>query len=338
MRCFLILLLATTTATAQVPFANQGPFAARDTLDISDETSLDARDCLIDLAWDPARFEVRLEEAPGAADMMLRFPSAKPKGDAKNDVVAVEWYMAREPKGAKKKNAVPVVVVHELGSNMAAGKAVAVGLSRIGLHAFMVQLPSYGERRTGRRPRAADMLKPMQQAIADVRRARDAVVVMPTVDISHVALQGTSLGGIVAATTGGLDKAFDSVHLLLAGGDLFTLIKNGKRDTARVRQDLEYSGVTDEELRRLTQPIEPTRIAHRMRPDSTWLYSGTHDTVIPMDNAMALASAAKLTKEHHKKFNANHYSGMIFLPWVVSDIGNNIKTLAEQKRKAVDQP
>ncbi len=325
-----LLLLSATAADAQLPFANKGPFTAKDSLDIGKEKSLDARDCLIDLAWDPKSFQVTLEEVPGAPDAVLRFPSPKPNGNAKNDKVAVEWYMAREPKGQKKNNALPVVVVHELGSNMAAGRAVAAGLSRIGFHAFMVQLPSYGDRRVRRRARPAEMLQPMQQAIADVRRARDAVLVMPTVDTSHIALQGTSLGGIIAATAGGLDKGFNSVHLVLAGGDLFTLIKTGQRDTAYVRRDLERAGVTDDELRKMTQRIEPTRVAHRLPREGTWLYSGKADTVIPMANAKALAKSAGLTEGYHQTFNANHYTGMVFLPWVVSDIAANITKMTKR--------
>ncbi len=316
----------------QLPFTNTGPFAATDTIDVSGEPDADARDCLEDTGWDPKKFEVQLDRESKSGDCMLRFPSPRPAGNEKNDTVCVEWYMARTSGGKLKDNALPVVVVHELGSNMAAGKAVATGLSRIGLHAFMVQLPSYGERRVRRRAHPAEMLKPMQQAIADVRRTRDAIVRLPTVDTRHIALQGTSLGGIIAASSGSLDDGFDSVHLLLAGGDLFNLIKTGKRDTAYVRASLERAGVTDEQLKQLTAPIEPNRIAHRLPRGRTWLYSGKNDTVIPKANANALATAAKIEKSHHKWYNVNHYSGMVMLPWILADVGANIRKLTEKPK------
>ncbi len=303
-------------------------FRAQDTLDVGAEPNTDARECLRGLIWRPTAFNVRLARGNKNGEFVVSFPSPRPEGNVINDRVTVEWYQARERKGAKIDRARPVIVVHELGSNMAAGRAVARAFSKIGLHAFMVQLPSYGHRRV-RRIRPAEMLQPMKQAIADVRRARDAIAVLPGVDTSHIALQGTSLGGIVAASSGSLDKGFDSVHLLLAGGDLFDVIKNGDRDTAHVRRDLERAGVTDAQIRSMTYQIEPNRIAHRLNPTRTWLYSAKHDLVIPKANSDALARAARLPEPHHEKFNANHYSGLILMPWIVAKMAGNIQHLAQ---------
>ncbi len=118
----------------------------------------------------------------------------------------------------------------------------------------------------------------MRQAIADVRRARDAVASLPLVDDAHIALQGTSLGGCVSATSAALDHSYDSVFLTLAGGNIFDLIQNGKKDAAKVRQKLNQAGFSGEQLKAIVHPIEPNRIAHRLQPERTWLYSGTYDT------------------------------------------------------------
>ncbi|MDA1166512.1 MAG: acetylxylan esterase, partial [Planctomycetota bacterium] len=101
----------------------------------------------------------------------------------------------------------------------------------------------------------------MRQAVADVRRARDAVAVLPMVDKSRISLQGTSLGGFVSATSGALDDGYDNVFLMLAGGELYDLIQNGKKDAAKVRERLEKAGLSGEKLRELTLTIEPTRVA-----------------------------------------------------------------------------
>ena len=114
--------------------------------------------------------------------------------------------------------------------------------------------------------------------------------------------------------------------------ELFNLIKTGKRDTAYVRASLERAGVTDEQLKQLTAPIEPNRIAHRLPRGRTWLYSGKNDTVIPKANANALATAAKIEKSHHKWYNVNHYSGMVMLPWILADVGANIRKLTEKPK------
>lgn len=325
-----LVLAAFSSDGRDYPFADRGPIACRDSLDIHADPHEDARECLQELGWEPGRFEARLERPDGHGDVLVRFPSPRPTGQEINDNVAVEWYLARDPRG----NHVPapaIVVVHEIGRNMAAGRAMAIGLSRVGLHAFLVQLPTYGKRAGLVRPRPAALIGPMKQAIADVRRARDVVVRLPTVRPAHVGLQGTSLGGIICATAGSLDSGFDSVHLLLAGGDLFDIIRHGQRDTAKVRRDFERAGVSEQQLLNLTRTIEPTRVAHRLPPGRTWLYSGTRDTVIPMKNAIALAAAANLDDAHHVKINADHYSGVVYLPWVVTTIAANVRRLAAEE-------
>lgn len=62
------------------------------------------------------------------------------------------------------------------------------------------------------------MLDGLKQAVADVRRARDAAASLPLISGRVFGVQGTSLGGFVTSTAGGLDKGFDRVFILLAGG------------------------------------------------------------------------------------------------------------------------
>ncbi len=301
-------------------------FAASDSLDPGDDPVADARDCLQGLCWQPTSFAATCEESPGAdrGDVLVRFPTARASGDVRNDRVAMEWYVARDQQG-RPRRARAVVVVHESGSKMTVGRVFARGLRDEGLHALMLHLPHYGERRAdGKRPRDGRLIPMMQQAIADVRRARDAVAVLPGIDSSHIALQGTSLGGFVSATAAGLDDGYDSVYLMLAGGQLYDVIQNGQRDAARVREELAKAGLSGEQLKSLAWKIEPTRLAHRIDPKTTWLYSGIFDQVVPMKNAKALAAAAGLDDQHHVQMLADHYTGIIYLPMVLSQIRDNV--------------
>src|SRR5690606_32843634 len=125
-------------------------------------------------------------------------PSPIASGDAVNDRVAVEWYLARDEEG-QPVTAPAVVVVHESGSGMTVGRLFAQGLRKRGLHAFMIHLPYYGERRAGgKRPDGVNLITALRQAIADVRRCKDAVAALPLVQPGPIALQGTSLGGFVS--------------------------------------------------------------------------------------------------------------------------------------------
>jgi cephalosporin-C deacetylase-like acetyl esterase len=163
----------------------------------------------------------------------------------------------------------------------------------------------------------------VRQAVADVRRSRDAVASLPLVDAERIAVQGTSLGGFVTATVAGLDPAYDKVFILLAGGDLAGVLERGKGDAERVRRFAE-AGLGEAEVRRTLHAIEPTRLAHRYRADCTWIYSGKYDDVVPPAHSQLLAEAAGLPADHHVQMEANHYSGIIYLPMVLARIAGEI--------------
>ncbi len=316
--------VATVTA---VPIGST--FAANDSINSDPDPSADARECLKGLRWDAEPFEVQCEASlDGLCDLLVRFPSPRPSGVAVNDEVAMEWYVARD-KDRQPIAAPAMVVVHESGSNMAVGRVIARGLRASGVHALMIQLPYYGERKPeGKQLDGSIFISATHQGIADVRRARDAVAVLPLIDKHRIGLQGTSLGGFVAATTAGLDSGYDAVFLMLAGGDLFDVIMSGARDAAEYRKALAEAGLSDDRLKTELRKIEPNRLAHRLNPAQTWLYSGKLDTVVPIKNARILAKAANLDQSHHIEMIADHYTGIVYLPFVLEQMSTNLKAVA----------
>ena len=327
-RWFCLLLIAPAIAYGQTaaPTAIElgSKFAATDSLKCGTDASDDARECVAGLAWEPGDFEVELQAAqPGCGDWLVRFPSARPIGNSINDLVSMEWFAARDEQGAIRP-ARAVVVVHESGRQMTAGRIIARGFNSHGLHAFLIHLPGYGARRDEKLTDIERGLDSMQQAIADVRRARDAVAALPVVDSSVVGVQGTSLGGFVTATVAGLDRGYDRVFILLAGGNLEEVVFNGAKDAAKFRQKLAEAGVTEEQIKELARKVEPLRLAHRIEPAATWLYSGKFDDVVPPSCSFALSQAAKLPAGHHVEMPADHYSGVIYLPKVVKEFAEQM--------------
>lgn len=293
---------------------------AKDSLVCDVDPRDDAQRCLEGLRWTPGEFRVEVAAAEGlTCDRTLFFPSPLPAGNAKHDRAAIEWYAAKDDAG-RLLSAPAVVVVHESGRGMPVGRIIARGLRDHGLHAFMVQLPGYGHRRTELADKTERILDWLRQGIADVRRARDVAAAVPGVDTTRIGVQGTSLGGFVTSTVAGLDPGFDRVFILLAGGQLDQVVIKGKKDAAQIRERLEALGVREEQIADLARPIEPLRLAHRIRPERTWLYNGMFDDVVPRSCSYALVNAAKLPKEHHVELPANHYTGIIFLPMVLQQI------------------
>lgn len=304
-------------------------FRASDTIQLENDAIPDATECLRGLIWNSSDFTVWLDEGQSnqKSERTVRFPSPMPQGEATNDLVAMEWYVAFDDHG-RPVTAPAMVVVHESGSGMTVGRMVAKGLRAHGLHTFMLQMPGYGMRKGPNAGNVEHLLPSMKQAIADVRRARDAVAALPLVDANAIGLQGTSLGGFVTATVSGLDHAFDRAFVLLAGGDLNRVIFDGAKDAANVRKRLEEAGVTKEMIMENTRQIEPLRLAHRIRPETTWLYSGKLDDVVPPECSHALAKAANLPEGHHVEMPVDHYSGVLLMPKVLLDIANIMKSVS----------
>jgi len=318
---------ASTATNAVIP-AVDVTFHSSDTLRCDVDSSEDARECLTELRWTPSDFEVRCEAADAErGDMLIRFNSPVDTGSPENDNVSMEWYVARD-KMRRPITARAVVVVHESGRGMTVGRIFARGLNAQGLHAFLIHLPGYGNRKSEKSGRVEFILSGMKQAIADVRRARDAVASLPLVQSDVVGVQGTSLGGFVTSTVAGLDHGYDRVFVLLAGGNLSAVVQSGNRDAAKVRAQLEAIGITGDKINELSRPIEPLRLAHRIDGDQLWLYSGKYDDVVPPSSSFALAKAARLPEGHHVEMLADHYSGVVYLPMVIQEI----------YRKMTDEP
>ncbi len=323
-----VLMLAAHSAPADAPtdIRPGDAFRARDTLAPGTDPGADANACLQQLAWKAEDFSVVCEpKHADHGDLLMRFPSALPSGHGQNDLVALEWYQARGRDGTLLR-APAVVVVHESGKGMVAGRTFARGLRTRQLHTFLIHLPGYGARRSDWTADVRNLLPSMRQAVADVRRARDAIAALPPVDSSLIAVQGTSLGGFVTATVAGLDRAYQRAFILLAGGQLAEVLLHGTRDAAGMRRQLEAAGITHDQIRELSMAIEPMRLAHRVDPARTWLFSGKFDEVVPPRCSHAFASAAGLAGEHHRELPVGHYSAALLLPVILQQIGDLIGT------------
>jgi len=321
----LAVLLASENARA-VEAAPERVYEARDTLAVGDDPLADARSCLQGLGWTPAAFSVTRSSEPGAAyDSLVQFPSPISSGDAVNDRVTLEWYMPRDEQGAIR-TAPAVLVVHESGRSMPVGRLFARSFQAAGMHSFLIHLPYYGKRNAdGRDPPPDKLFTLIRQAIGDVRRGRDAIAVLPHVDTRHIAVQGTSLGGFVVATSASLDHAFQSVFIMLAGGNLYDMFQTGQREVAQARRELTQAGISDAQLKQLLWQIEPTRVAHRLDSQRTWLFSAEGDQVVPIENAYALAKAARLPDRHHVRVPGNHYTVIIYFPVILQQVTDQIR-------------
>lgn len=307
-------------------------YVAKDTLSIGEEDSADAKECLENLSWKATTFDVTLRTSRDPyLPAIIRFVSPHSSGNETNDLVAMEWFQAKN-EDDQIVSAPAVVVIHESGEGMEVGRLIARALYAQGLHAFLMHLPTYGLRRPEHFVPQMELVGTvMKQGIADARRARDAVAVLPHVDARSISIQGTSLGGFVTATAAGLDRGFSTVHIMVAGGNLYHVIANGVREAGQMREMLAKGGYTGEKLRQLVAPIEPLRVAHRYDRRNTWIYTASRDQVIPPARATELRLAAGLDQRQEFIMYADHYSGIVYLPVIAKEIARKIRNELESR-------
>jgi len=301
-------------------------FAAYDSLTVIPDSVPDAQQLLDELAWQPQPFEVTAQsaEATDSFDAMVSFVSPRPSSLSGDDRVVLEWYAARG-KDRKAIKAPAVMIIHSLHPQMPIGRLIARNLAeQYNVHAFMMHLPGYGQRRADDGGFNGGLIvHRVKQGICDARRARDAIAVLPNINLENgIAIQGTSLGGFVATLAASLDSAFEPILLVLCGGDLYEMFLHGRFDTERVRRRFERHGFSGEKLRQLVWQIEPTRIAHRLNRAHTWLFSASADQVVPPANGQVLAEAIGLDPSHHIQMFGGHYTAIIHLPMVIESIAH----------------
>ncbi len=305
-------------------------FPVRDSIVAGQGATADARQLLEALTYSPTEFGVRCEQRQigtrGTWHSLVMFPSPKPSARPQNDRVVLEWYPA---KGSDRDAVRPaMLVMHILDGRMRVARSIATAFANRGVHAFVMHMPEYGQRATGRRRDAKSFLVNAQQAVADARRAYDAIAALPGVDPGAIGIQGTSLGGFIAALASSVDGCFDQSFLMLAGGGLVDMFRNGRRDTAKIRAAMLAAGLSSEAIDGMVRAIDPLRLAHRLDPRSTWLYSAVADTVVPAANARLLGEAAKLGAEHHLWYPGNHYTVVLQLPRVFEHMIGRMESLA----------
>ena len=293
-----------------------------DSNEVAAVKSPQSRSLLEKLTWTPDKFDVRWRPSgESARRSIVEFPSPRPRRDAasgRDDTVHVEWFHAYRRGNPLTEDAPAFIILHILDGRMYVARGIAAALSARGIHTFVMHLPGYGARGSPYAfRRAGEQFARMVQGASDARRTFDAVATLPGIDANRIGLQGTSLGGFVAALAAGIDNNFHTVCLALTGGDLPYLLTKGTREAQRVRQRLMSGGWSADQLLARASEIDPLLLADRLDPDRTWLWSARSDTVVPEHCARAFAEAAGLRENRHIWLTGDHYTAAVYLPQLV---------------------
>ncbi len=256
----------------------------------------------------------------------LEVESAVKIGVEENDWIRGYFYEPLTPAQGKRPAA---VVLHHLGGEFTAEEMLAKMLAENGIVTTFMYFPYYDKRWPKDRGPAPgiiseDMdhvLQAFRQSVLDAHRLGDWLLSRPEVDPQRLGLTGISLGAVVGALAVGVDPRFQKVALVMAGGDLTSiLLKNG--EMVDVKKKLQERGLTPEFLREKLRPIEPLSFAHRVNGANVLLLNATDDEIIPKDCTRALWR--EMGKPKMKWYKGGHYSLGIYVVDVIQQVARSL--------------
>ncbi len=224
----------------------------------------------------------------------VEFPSPCPGKTAASNTIYCEYYKC---KSDTQRSA--VVVLDILAGSMVVSRLIAGSLAAGGCDACIMTLPHCGKRRSADpnqsikiNQSAEIFIAASQQAVADIRRTVRWLKFQPHIDDNRIGICGTSLGGIVAAIACGVDSSFPRAAIIIAGGDLSTIMTTDAGEVKSIKTLLESQGISRRQLEKMLEPIEPLSFADRIRSTKLIMFNASQDTVIPPACAQKLADAA----------------------------------------------
>ena len=327
-----VRILLTITAIALAPHFQAHaaePGARRSTADPAEQRQTEfPRVVRVSETFNDAPFEYRIEsrqEGAGYVIYRLTYPSPVVTSVPQNNTIPAEYYVPRGIR-AQDPRRPGVVCMHILDGDFVLVRMTCSMLASHGIPAIMFKLPYYDERGMPDGPRAlaADpklFVGALSQGLQDVRRTVDVLASRPEVDPERIGITGISLGGIVAALSAGIEPRFERAMLILAGGDLNTIIHHAE-ETHELSQVIQ--GLPPGERAELDQAIDavdPLRHAERLRARAqagkVLMVNAAVDEVIPRECTTKLASALGIEDQVVWLDGLGHYTAMAELPRVL---------------------
>lgn len=279
----------------------------------------------VEQTFDGTGFSCRAERrrhGNGWTVYRLTFPSPVRTPVEANNTIVADYFVpvARGPASVARP---AVVCLHILNGNFELEEMVCAMLASRGIAAILPKLPYYGERAgaEGRRllqQRPELLPEALRQGLLDVRRTIDVLQSRPEVDRRCVGVVGISMGGILGATVAGEDARVARAALILAGGDLETIIGHA-RETCGLRAALAQLPEAPraealETLRRLDPLMAAPKLRDRAAAGRVLMINAQRDEVIPPECTEKLAAALGIADRVVWLEGLGHYTALAALP------------------------
>ena len=282
--------------------------------------------------YDRKPFEYRIEsvtERSAYTVYRMTYPSPVVTSVPQNNTIPAEYYLPAgvrpgQPNAAVKRPA--VICLHILDGNKELVRLSCSRLAARGIPAIFFMLPYYDTRAlpAGPEAMAADprlFLSAISQSMEDIRRTVDLLASRPEVDPERIGITGISMGGIVAAAAAEREPRLSRAMLVLAGGDLLSIIHYA-RETRSLKQLLTTLPAAErakvEETIRAVDPLSHAdRLRDRAQAGKVLMINAGEDYVIPRVCTEKLARALGIADRVEWLEGLGHYTALAMLPQVL---------------------
>ena len=251
----------------------------------------------------------------------LTYPSPVVTPVEQNNTIPADYYL---PKNLKPGVQYPAVIcLHILDGNAQLTDLVCSVLAGRGIPAISFKMPYYGERGLPKGPEAlADKPQMFVGAISqvgeDIRRTVDLLAARPEVNPERIGITGISLGGITGATAAGAEPRIYRACLMLAGGDLLSLIRHA-RETRQLSEMIDKLPVQERaEIEEKIAEVDPLRFAPALRERAqegrVLMINAGQDEVVPRACTEKLAQALGIADQVVWFKGLGHYTAIAELP------------------------
>lgn len=294
----------------------------------ADEASQFPQVVHVSQTFDSQPFEYRIldrTEKTGYVVYRLTYPSPRVTSVLQNNTIPAEYYV---PAGLKPSDPPrpAVICLHILDGNLELVRLTSSVLASHGIPSILFLLPYYGERAMPEGPKAMAsdprlFLSAIDQAMVDVKRTVDVLASRPEVDPNHIGITGISLGGIVSATAARLDPRLSRAVLILAGGDVNTII-HFARETRELSQLIkalppEQKADVEATITALDPLSDAQKLRDRALNGKVLMVNAEEDQVIPPECTRKLAAALGIEDRVVWLKGLGHYTALAELPRIL---------------------
>lgn len=279
----------------------------------------------------PAPFEAKEEMI--TADEKVRqikvtFPSPRPCGDERNDVVK-GWFF--EPTKPTDRGLILCPIWKE--KKLSVETPVARILAKKGYKVLVLAMAYQYDRGPedqypGQWTMSSDMDRTERvfyQSVQDISRAGEWLRTKKGVAEGKLGIAGLSLGGFFASIAYCLDPQFKAAVLMLAGGDVATMLLSPNDDLEYVRRELtQYQGYTLETLRERVRAFDPLTWASPERGSAVFMLNAEQDDIVTPEASDLLWKAYGEPKRN--RIPGTHRTAGATISFLLDDVIRHLDT------------